>query len=174
MSNSLHFTPFSTVAVHASAVRADGGALIFLGPSGTGKTTMCHLLSGLFEELAQDTVYLILRTGVWEVAKGDAIFHGIPLTEEKAATLEGVPLQAVFRLYQAPATRLKPIDALHTCRYLTDALFEIVRQREDDLATKRLAFANAAAIARSVPGYQFYFDLSSQTLEALNNEINWW
>jgi hypothetical protein len=162
------------VSLHASAVCANGRALVFLGPSETGKTSMCLLLSEHTRALALDAVYLIPRLGGWEAVKGDGRAHGRPISQQEVAVAKSTPVQAIFRLYQARVPRLKAITPLQTCRYLTDALFEITRHRQDDLETKRSAFSNLAKIARAVPGYEFYFDLSPQTIEALNNMTHLW
>jgi ABC-type dipeptide/oligopeptide/nickel transport system ATPase subunit len=163
-----------SVAIHASAVCANSQALIFLGPSGTGKSTMCHLLDKYTQTLALDAVYLVFRGYEWKVLRGDGIAHGKPLPEERANSSEGVSLRAIVRLHQTTDPSLEPIDALQTCRYLTDALFEIIRQREDNFETKRFAFSCLATIARRVPGYQFHFDLSIRTPEILNKTIDLW
>jgi radical SAM protein with 4Fe4S-binding SPASM domain len=167
--------PPGPVAIHASAVRtAAGDALIFLGPSGTGKSTMCHLLEAYTETIALDAVHLIPRDNMWQVVRGDGRAHGRSLSKEEATAATGAPLRAILRLYQAQEPRLDSLDTLQTCRHLTDALFEIVRHREENLQTKQRAFSNLARVARSVPGYRFYFDLSERALEILNNEFNLW
>lgn len=158
--------------VHASAAQVNGGALIFLGPSGTGKSTVCKLLSDYASQIAADVVYLLPGPdGRWGVADGGRRAYEGPLSVEEAAALRPIPLRAIFRLFQAPASHLKPLDGLETCRYLTDALFEVAWQREYDVATKRELFSHLAAICRAVPGYELYFDLSSATLDLLKGEL---
>jgi energy-coupling factor transporter ATP-binding protein EcfA2 len=166
--------PRGTLALHASAVAVNGGALLFLGPSGTGKTTMCRLLSGHTQTLAEDTVYLVPSAGGWKVIPGDRVALSKPLAREQATAAEDTPLQAILRLHQAPTPRLEPISILQTCRHLADAFFEVPRQRKLERETKCAAFAYLATIARAVPGYRFHFDLSSQTPKTLNDEIGLW
>ena len=163
------------LALHASAVYVDNKAMIFLGPSGTGKSTICDLLSAHAQTLALDAVYLVSHAdGGWAVVKGDGRAHGRSLSLDQATALYSVPLRMIFRLYQAPAPRLEPLDRLEVGRYLTDAFFEIVRQREYDFETKRCAFSSLSAIARTVPGYEFYFDLTPRTLETLGAQVGLW
>jgi hypothetical protein len=166
--------PPDILAIHASAVQANGSALLFLGPSGTGKSTMCHFLNAYTQILALDAVFLIRRAGTWEVANGDSRAFKRPLSLEEIATFSRIPLRAIFRLYQAPSPLLQQISSLATCRYLIDAFFEIGRQREYTYQTKQIAFSSLAAIARSVPGYQFYSDLSPFALRTLNNVVGLW
>jgi hypothetical protein len=124
------------------------------------------------QSLADDAVYLIPRTkGRWEVVTAEGQAFRKPLSTEQADELEGVPLRAILRLYQAPQPHLERIDNLLTCRYLTDAFLEINRHRQLDIEEKKRAFSGLAAIARSVPGYQFHFERSPQTLQVLNREI---
>jgi hypothetical protein len=157
--------PLGILALHASAVRVNGEALIFLGPSGTGKSTICELLSPDAEPLADDKVYIVPRgKRRWVIADaGERILEG-PLTQREAAAIEGPPLRAIFRLYQASRPRLTPIDAVETCRHLTNAFFELYWLQRLDMESKRLAYARLAAIAQSTPGYRLQFDLSHRAL----------
>lgn len=180
MSLRKEFDPLDVVALHASAVHNEDWALIFLGPSGTGKTTMYNLLSyyhSYMQPLSIDAVYLVPQANEgWYVACGDISVHEeIKLVSlEEVAALPGAPLRAVIRLYQASEPRLESIDALQTCRYLTDAFFEIPWQRDESLSVKWRAFTNLARIARLSPGYVFNFDLSTRTSEVLNARLALW
>ncbi len=166
--------PPGVLTLHASAVQMNGGALIFLGPTKTGKTTVCKLLSAQAPRLADDVVRLIQANGAWETVDAGRRGHLEPLSEQEAAVLHGVPLRAILRLYQAPAPRLVRIDEVKMCYYLVDSFFDIVRQRDYALEVKRPVFANLAALARSIPGYEFYFDRSPQTLHVLAGELGLW
>lgn len=166
--------PFGILAIHASAVRLNGRALVFLGPSETGKSTICRLLSGYAEPLADDAVYLVPDGGArWAVADGTGRAFGPPLSKDEAYALRTTRLYAVFRLYRASEPCLEQIDSLQTCRCLINAFFEVGRHRAFGLEDKKRAFSRLASIARTVPGYHFYFDLSSHTLEMFSNEFNW-
>jgi len=171
--NAYPLDPGKILLIHASAVRTDDGALIFLGPSGAGKSTICRLLSAFVQPLADDIVYLVAQMrGEWVIV--DASNHNGLLSETEAAALEGIPLRAIFRLYQASEARLERVNALETCCHLMDALFEARLYRQYNVEIKKMAFSRLAAIARAVPGYQFYFDRSSQTLETLHEEVGLW
>lgn len=165
--------PLGIVLIHASAVSVDSGALIFLGPSGTGKSTIRRLLSGLAHSLADDMVYLIPRTkGRWTVADAGTRPLNGPLSEQEAASFQGVPLRAIFRLCQASEPHLEPIPALETCRHLTASFFDLYWSQKYGTEKKELAFRNLAEIARSVPGFYFHFDRSSYTLEIINEQVS--
>jgi energy-coupling factor transporter ATP-binding protein EcfA2 len=157
--------------VHASAVSTGRGAFVFLGPSGTGKTTIHRLLSTSThtQPLANEAVYLIQQMDrEWKVSSADDDIYEEPLSRVEIASRDSVPLRGIFRLFQSSAPRVRQIGALRTCRYLTDALFEIVWQREHVTATKKVLFSNLAAVCRSVPGYEFHFDLSPRTVAVFN------
>jgi hypothetical protein len=165
--------PLGILPLHASAVIANEGALVFLGPSETGKSTMRELLSERFQSLADDAIYLIPQDdGTWHAANADDgwAFRG-PLPEKRAVALSSVPLRAVFRLYQSPTPHLEPIENIETSRHLMQAFFEVGRHRKLDVEDKKLALASLAAAARSVPGYRLRFNLSPQTVELVTSTI---
>ena len=167
--------PFGIMLIHASAVVVNGVALIFLGPSDTGKSTICRLLSEFAQPLADDMVYLIPHMiGEWAIACADVCAPRGPLSETEAAALEDIPLRAIFRLYQASEPRLEHISALETCRHLTAALFEFYGSQLWDIGIKKTAFSHLAPIARLVPGYALYFDRSPQTPQMISAEIGCW
>lgn len=169
------FSVADILVLHASSVFNEDGALVFLGPSGIGKTTMRDLLSPYMNVLAEDKVYLVPQVnGNWHVIKGDSCpLRGIRLSSVKELTkLPYAPLRAAFRLYQAENSTLQKLDPLSLCRNLTDAFFEIAWQRDTTLTTKQRAFANLAEIARLFPGYEFHVKLSPRTLNLLNLELD--
>jgi hypothetical protein len=152
------------MALHASAVVTPGGALLFLGHAGTGKSTICGLLSRHYQPLADDAVFLFRGgNGDWLVADGSRSAFGLPGTEEEDRARESaVALRAVFRLRQESQPRVVPIEPRDTCRHLTDGLFEIKRQQRGDLADKRAWFADVADIARRYPGAELHFALDPE------------
>ena len=103
--------PFDTLLVHASVVGYDGGAYMFLGRSGTGKST--H--SRLWLENIEGTYLLNDDNPVIRFIDGEVIAYGTPWSGKTPCYRnESLPLKAVVRLSQAPANkieRLMPLQA---------------------------------------------------------------
>jgi hypothetical protein len=160
--------PCGIWGLHASAVVAPGGALVFLGTNGAGKSTIRRLLTPSFRPLADDAVYLIpAHDGSWSVADAGYPQPLQPLSEGEAARLRGVPLQAAFTLAKGDGVRLEGLDALSACRQLLNGLFEITRQNAFAPDVRRRSFADVAAIARRYPAYRLVFDLSGRVVDLM-------
>jgi hypothetical protein len=160
--------PCGIWGLHASAVVAPGGALVFLGTSGAGKSTIRRLLRPYFSSLAEDAVYLIPASdGSWSVADAGHPQPLRPLSHGEAAKLRGVPLQAVFTLVKGDDVRLERLDALSACHQFLNGLFEIVRQNVFTPEVRRRSFADVAAIARRYPAYRLVFDLSGRVVDLM-------
>jgi len=155
--------------IHGAAVQSERGALVFLGPSEMGKSTVSRLLEPL-PVLADDGLYMMCAAdGSWGAAAGDVRAFSGPLSAPEAAALRPVPLRGIFRLFRAEEPRLMRLEALELCRYLTHALFDLCWPLQCSLEAKKRAFADLAGIARAVPGYRLYFDRSPRTVEILSN-----
>ncbi|MBN1891001.1 MAG: radical SAM protein [Thermoflexales bacterium] len=165
--------PLGILAIHASAVSVGRQAMIFLGPSQSGKSTICRLLSTHCQPLADDKVYLIPRAnGRWDVANADQrVFHG-SLSVEQAMALEGIPLRAIFYLHKAAEPSVERLESVALGRYLTNALFELYWPQKYEFGTKRALFASASAVARIVPGYHLYFNRSLETWDIINKQTS--
>jgi len=162
----------TALPIHASAVQAEAGALLFLGPSETGKSTIRSMLEAHLPALADDIVYLVPQVeGKWGVALVDTDAFWRPLSASEVAALSVVPLQAVLRLYRATEPRLERISPLETCRHLTGAFFEVYWPRYCDVPAKKAAFARLARIAAATTGYHLYFERSEKTIRVLADEF---
>lgn len=131
-------TPFDTLMVHASVIRHNGGGYMFLGRSGTGKST--H--SRLWLENIEDTELLNDDNPVIRVMDGKAVIYGTPWSgKTHCYKNESVPLKAVVRLSQAPYNKIvrnMPLQAyaslMPSCscmrwdRTSTDALHKTVEK----------------------------------------------
>lgn len=102
---------YDTLLVHASVVENDGKGYMFLGKSGTGKSTHTRL----WLENIEGSDLLNDDNPVVRVIDGDIIIYGSPWSGKTPCYKNrSLPLQAVVRLSQAPfnrITRLAPLQA---------------------------------------------------------------
>jgi hypothetical protein len=167
--------PRRGILIHASAAVLDGKALIFLGPSETGKSTICRRLGAYAQPFADDKVCLFRGAGGrWTITNRDDTWAGGKLFDLVDEGEPGVLLRAVLRLYRGRRAYLEPVGALQLCRLLTDALFEINWPDRGDVAARWHAFAGLAAVARSTPGYVYYFNRSVRAIDVLREKIGLW
>jgi hypothetical protein len=159
--------PKQGVLLHASAAVLDGKALVFLGPSETGKSTICRRLGAYAQPFADDKVCLFRRAdGLWAIVVRDKIWPAGELLDGVGDAEEAVPVRAVLRLYRGRA-RLERVGALQLCQLLLTAVFEINWPDRGDAAARRHAFTELAAAARALPGYVFYISRSARTVQIL-------
>lgn len=104
-------SPYDTLMVHASVVSHDGGAYMFLGRSGTGKST--H--SRLWLQHIEDTYLLNDDNPVIRYIGSEAYVYGTPWSGKTPCYKNEVrPLKAIVRLSQAPFNRMtqnRPLQA---------------------------------------------------------------
>jgi hypothetical protein len=156
--------PLGGILIHASAVRIGSAAVIFLGPPGAGKSTICHLLRPYAYPLADDRVYLAPRAdGMWGVFDGGGRLVHQRLSDQELDSYGGPVLRIVSCLHHAPLPRLERVSALKTCRWLTDASFQVLGRARTKMWGRSALFAGLANVARSTPGYDLYFGLSSES-----------
>ncbi len=160
--------------LHAAAVDGPYGAILLMGHSCSGKTTLSSLLSDHFYLIADDLVFArSLNNGIWGVMSGRQIKS---MVYENDSTYKEIlqeedrwyPLHAIVRIFAAQHTDLKPLSSIKTCEYLMDAVFEIDIQRKKtrpDLAQRWFQFA--VLMARQYPGWQLQFSLEKQSVVSL-------
>lgn len=149
------------VYFHASSVSVSGKALLFLGHSTAGKSTISQLLSKRYSVIADDKVLVSKSNNYgWSVRDASGKFRawtgtGYPLGRKKH------PLLAVLRIYKGPATRIHPITQRETCKYLMDAIFENDFQRNiEDFFVRKNWFKMVAEISNDIEGWRLTFPKS--------------
>lgn len=99
----------STVAIHSSAVVCDGRAVMFLGESGTGKSTHTRLWC----ENIEGARLLNDDSPILRVESGRVMLHGSPWSGKTPCyRRESYPLAGVVRLSQAPRNRMVRLGRL--------------------------------------------------------------
>ena len=129
-------TPLDTLMVHASVIEHSEGGYMFLGKSGTGKST--H--SRLWLSYIDDTELLNDDNPIVRLIEGETYIYGSPWSGKTPCYKNRrLPLKAIVRLSQAPYNkieRLRPLQAyaslIPSCscmrwdRCSTDALHKTV------------------------------------------------
>ncbi len=111
-------TPLDTLMVHASVVSHGGGAYMFLGRSGTGKST--H--SSLWLANIEDTSLLNDDNPVIRVEGEDVNIYGTPWSGKTPCYKnEVLPLKAFVRLSQAPHNIISKLPPLQSYASLIPA-----------------------------------------------------
>lgn len=111
-------TNLETLMVHASVVAYKGGAYMFLGRSGTGKST--H--SSLWLKNIEGTWLLNDDNPVIRVIDGQVNIYGTPWSGKTPCYKnEVLPLNAVVRLSQAPYNKIQRLAPLHSYASLMPA-----------------------------------------------------
>lgn len=102
---------YDTLLVHASVIEYEGRGYMFLGRSGTGKSTHTRL----WLENIEGSALLNDDNPIVRVIDGEAVIYGSPWSGKTPCYKNrSMPLQAVVRLSQAPfnrITRLSPLKA---------------------------------------------------------------
>ncbi|HOZ22837.1 MAG TPA: hypothetical protein PLO28_13695 [bacterium] len=142
--------------LHAVAVQAPAGALLLLGHSGAGKSTLGRLLSGRFPVLADDNIYLAR-------SRLNQRWYMIDAKRLQEKSVPFAPVLAMIRTFQAQQAQLVPISQTQACRYLLDAVFEIISSRDALEMMQWRWFASVAEVARSCPAWRLSATLQAET-----------
>ena len=134
--------------IHSSCVVADGKALLFVGRSGAGKTTMARLWRQAGATIVNDERNIVRQDGPVALA-GSSPWHG----EENQVSPITAPLAGVFYLSKSPENRLKEIPCEESVPRLFTSTFVPVYFPEGPA----LVLDAWAAILDQVPSYELGF-----------------
>ena len=136
-----------TAAVHSSVIVKDGRAVMFLGESGTGKSTHTRL----WRETIEGATLLNDDSPFVGVEDGRTVVYGSPWSGKTPCyKAECYPLLAVVRLSQAPHNRIRPLRGVQAIGALLPSLppaFAFDRELEEH------TLATLSAVLRSVKAY---------------------
>jgi hypothetical protein len=111
-------SPYQTLMVHASVIAHEEGGYMFLGRSGTGKSTHSRLWLNHIE----DTYLLNDDNPVVRYIDGQAYVYGTPWSGKTPCYKnESMPLKAVVRLSQAPYNKIARLAPLQSFASLMPA-----------------------------------------------------
>lgn len=101
--------PYKTVAVHTSSILYDGKAVLFLGESGTGKSTHTRL----WREHIKGATLLNDDSPIVRIAAGKAWVYGSPWSGKTPCYRnECYPLVGCVRLSQAPRNKISKLPVV--------------------------------------------------------------
>ena len=135
------------IALHASLVEKDGFGVVFLGPSGVGKSTQAKLWEQVLgaEYLSEDRPCLRRICGEW-------YGFGMPWWGNEIFRPDSVPVRALVLLSQAKENRIEPMNPAQTLA----ALLKQVILPVWDKATMNAITVQLAALALERPFYHLY------------------
>lgn len=100
------FSFFDTILVHASVIDFDGNGVLFIGPSGIGKTTQAQLWNKYkgADVINGDKAFL-------RVINGSALAFGLPWKGSSTYCINrNVPIKAIVMLAQSDENVIKKLD----------------------------------------------------------------
>lgn len=133
-------------AVHSSVIVKDGRAVMFLGESGTGKSTHTRL----WRETIAGATLLNDDSPFVSVESGRAMVYGSPWSGKTPCyKAESYPLLAVVRLSQAPHNRIRPLKGVQAIGALLPSLppaFAFDRELEEHTLATLSALLRGAKV----------------------------
>jgi len=139
---------YGVFGVHSSCIAYDGGAVLFLGESGTGKSTHTRLWYNNFDGatlLNDDSPIVSTETGT-------PMAFGSPWSGKTACFRnESYPLKGIVRLRQAPENQIKRLNIIESLAALYPSFppaFAKTRQLNDKM------MSSISTIISNVPVYQ--------------------
>jgi len=165
--------------LHGALVEHDGRGMLLVGRSGVGKSTACRRLPEGWNPLGDDLALAVRIPGggfavhplpTWSAVRPDAEIRTWDIKR-------GIRLSAIFFLTQADEDEVVAAGRAMATVILADAamtIFESVRVHERSLEKKLLGgntFANAAAMARSIPTYILRLSLTGRFWEKIEEVL---
>jgi len=142
------FIEHDAIAIHSSTIVHRGSAVLFLGESGTGKSTHTRLWRENIEgaRLLNDDSPIIRH-----IAGGEAVAYGSPWSGKTPCYKdEHYPIRAICRLRQAPHNRIRRLSAIEAIGALLPSCPPAFAR---DTALQDAVCAILSRIISSVPVY---------------------
>ncbi len=159
------------ILLHAGAVKTDRGALLFLGHSKAGKSTICNLLSKRYELIADDMVHVQFEENTGWVANN--INSYMEKREQYTSTKtrpNGVPIHAIMRIYQSKHVNSQQIPQKELCLQLTNSILEGIGQSSSYSGfSAKHYFHVVSEIARDISGWSLQFTKKNETLDHITS-----
>ena len=165
--------------LHAVGILGPKGAILLMGHSGAGKTTLSNLVSDHFPILADDLVFAYPnKNSGWMIIGGKQI--GIKNKADRISFLKNIslndhvyPLHSLVRVFAAKETKIQSLSPIKTCEYLLNAVFELhIQSLEKNMFLRKEWFHSVADMARRCKGWELRFSLDAeQAVAAIRQAI---
>lgn len=157
------FCSHGGLSVHASCVKLEDKAILFIAPSGTGKSTQAELWTRKFgaELLSGDRPHLRIMTE-------EIRAYGVPWDgKEQQFTQDSAPVAAIVEVRQAKENRIRTLSREQAFRLLMKQSFIPMW---DDQA-KFLAIQSIRVISNRVPIYRLFCNLQDDAASLVKDVL---
>lgn len=149
--------------LHAAAVEDAGRGIIFVGPSGAGKTTLSRLWRQAGATLLNDERVIVRWNGGQRVGVAATPWHGV----ESQVSAMTATLSAVFFIKQAPGNRIRRMGpAESAARLLTATILPVFLA--DGVARITHAWSE---VASHVPSYELEFTPDARAVACVRAQL---
>jgi hypothetical protein len=145
---------------HAAGIIHRDSAYLFAGPSGSGKSTVCSLSTGCSFSIIHDDHVVVYPDG-----------EGVYKVTNHHLSTPGVPVRAIFFLVKDTINRLVTRKQATVAKGLLDSSFEHMVHLVLHGQLLQDTFANCAAIARCIPGFDLHFTKSPDFWDGIDAEF---
>lgn len=152
------------LVLHAAGIELDGRAVLFIGPSGAGKTTAANHSAGA-RWMARDRA-AIYPTPLGWYAAGMAGGDTIDLPRAPARVL---PLAGIYRVVQArDRVETKALSAPDAIRYLRESVQSVAASRREE----RARLEAIASVSKSLPVALLHTRLGTPLADVLRGDLS--
>jgi len=144
--------------LHASSVEISGKALIFLGHSTAGKSTIAGILSKKYPIISDDKIFVSKKKNIWMIKNGDDVSFSSGEKNFSFSTNVSFPILSFVRIFKSNSNKISEIGQSLLCKYIIDAVFEVNNQRNiEDINVRKKWFSLSAELSRENSGWNFDF-----------------